>query len=105
MSIEKLPIDSPTIMDFAAGGAKNIKTILKQLESDGTIGISVDCVIFGFDDNELRRILVRAGAIRFESKSGYEMWALMTRVPSDWLERGLTKLEQDPARGSRYSYN
>lgn len=35
-------------------GRKDIKTILKQLESDGIIGISVDCVIFGFDENELK---------------------------------------------------
>jgi hypothetical protein len=55
----------------------------------------------GFDDDELRRILVRAGAIRFESKSGYELWALMERVPRDWLHRGLTKLEGDPVRHLR----
>jgi hypothetical protein len=52
----------------------------------------------GFEDDELRRILVRAGAIRFESKSG-EMWALMTRVPSEWLDRGLTKIDLDPGPG------
>jgi hypothetical protein len=35
-------------------GEKEIKSILQQLEqleSENTIGISVDCVIFGFDEN------------------------------------------------------
>jgi hypothetical protein len=33
----------------------------------------------GFDDEELRRILVRAGAIRFTSESGKELWGLLER--------------------------
>lgn len=34
----------------------------------------------GFDDDELRRILVRAGAIRTKSKSGHELWILVDRM-------------------------
>jgi hypothetical protein len=52
----------------------------------------------GFDKTELRRILVQAGAMRFESKSGLEMWALMTRVPKEYLDKGKTILDQDPVR-------
>jgi hypothetical protein len=33
----------------------------------------------GFDDNELKRILVRAGAIRFEGLNGKELWGLLSR--------------------------
>lgn len=33
----------------------------------------------GFDDNDLRRILVRAGAVRFESRTGDELWGLLSR--------------------------
>lgn len=33
----------------------------------------------GFDDDELRKILVRAGAIRFENKEGKEYWGLINR--------------------------
>ena len=34
----------------------------------------------GFDDNELRQILVRAGAVRFEEKSEQEeLWGLIER--------------------------
>src|SRR5258708_39258672 len=46
----------------------NTKTILKQLESDGIIGISVDCVIFGFDDNELKVLLIKSDFERFDNK-------------------------------------
>jgi hypothetical protein len=47
----------------------------------------------GFDDDELRKILVRAGGIRFESKSGYEIWGLLERN-RDLL--GVTKIDADP---------
>ena len=53
MNLENIPNERPLAMDNAASGQKNIKTILRELENDGIIGISVDCVIFGFDDNEL----------------------------------------------------
>lgn len=33
----------------------------------------------GFDDDELRRILMRAGAVRFRSGTGAEMWGLLER--------------------------
>jgi hypothetical protein len=51
---------------------KDIKTILTQLESDGIIGISVDCVIFGFDENELKVLLIKSDLKKFESK-----WSLL----------------------------
>jgi len=33
----------------------------------------------GFEDNELRKVLVRAGAVRFESSEGNEFWGLVSR--------------------------
>lgn len=33
----------------------------------------------GFTDDELRKILVRAGAVRFESSEGDELWGLTSR--------------------------
>jgi hypothetical protein len=33
----------------------------------------------GFSDDELRKVLVRAGAIHFESASGKELWGLLER--------------------------
>jgi hypothetical protein len=47
----------------------------------------------GFADDELRQILARAGAIRFEAKSGSELWGLLDRN-RDLLE--VTKVPWDP---------
>lgn len=33
----------------------------------------------GFDDDELRKILVRAGAVRFEGPEKKELWGLISR--------------------------
>ncbi|MCF7223818.1 hypothetical protein [Marilutibacter chinensis] len=35
----------------------------------------------GFEENELRRVLVRAGAIRYIRKDGTEFWRLLSREP------------------------
>ena len=36
----------------------------------------------GFEDEELRKILVQAGAVKFETKVGDEIWGLYDRVGS-----------------------
>jgi 8-oxo-dGTP diphosphatase len=51
---------------------KNIKTILKELENEGLIGISVDCVVFGFDENELKVLLIKSDLKNFDGK-----WSLL----------------------------
>jgi 8-oxo-dGTP diphosphatase len=51
---------------------KDIKVVLKQLESDGLIGISVDCVIFGFDENELKVLLIKSDLKQYAGK-----WSLL----------------------------
>jgi 8-oxo-dGTP diphosphatase len=51
---------------------KNIKTVLKELENEGLIGISVDCVIFGFDENELKLLLIKSDLKIFDGK-----WSLL----------------------------
>jgi hypothetical protein len=61
--------------------------------------------IGGFGDDELRRILVRAGALRFMSKNGIELWALYDRVKNyraSWDDRpenylSIWRLPVDPA--------
>ncbi|QZD95592.1 hypothetical protein [Qipengyuania gelatinilytica] len=35
--------------------------------------------IGGYDDNELRRILLRSGALKFEDNAGIEVWGLLER--------------------------
>jgi len=37
----------------------------------------------GFDDDELRKILVRSGAVRFEASGGKELWGLISRNKED----------------------
>jgi len=51
---------------------KNIKTILKQLENDDLNGISVDCVIFGFDEDELKVLLIKSDLKNYDDK-----WSLL----------------------------
>ena len=73
MSLQQTPsTDSPSPTDSSVASQKNIRTILKQLESDGIIGISVDCVIFGFDDNELKVLLIKSDFEKFDNK-----WSLL----------------------------
>ena len=48
----------------------------------------------GFEEDELRKILVRAGAVRFKSRSGEELWGLVTR---NQQRLGVTQINEDPA--------
>lgn len=48
----------------------------------------------GFTDSELRKLLVRAGAIRFKSKSGHELWGLLDR---NRHRLAIARIDQDPA--------
>lgn len=36
----------------------------------------------GFEDDELRKILVRSGAVRFEGSNGEELWGLISKNES-----------------------
>ena len=54
---------------------KNIKTleaIRSEVETINHIGISVDCVIFGFDENKLKVLLMRSDLKKYQSK-----WSLL----------------------------
>ena len=51
--------------------------------------------IGGFDANELRRLLVRAGAVRFMAADGAELWALVSQVEDDF-KYGRWKLTESP---------
>lgn len=57
----------------------------------------------GFEDNALRRILVRAGAVRFVAKDGTEYWglieknvdALTTRKEREAMEKAVSAADSD----------
>lgn len=51
--------------------------------------------IGGFENNELRRLLVRSGAVRFMAQDGTELWALRDRV-ADHFKRGRWKHPESP---------
>ena len=53
--------------------------------------------IGGFSSNELRRLLVRAGAARFIAADGTEMWALVSRVEQQFRS-GRWQLKESPGR-------
>lgn len=38
----------------------------------------------GFQPNDLRKLLVRAGAVRFIASDGTELWALISRVENEF---------------------
>ena len=55
--------------------AKNIKTlttIQSEVESSNKIALSVDCVIFGFDENKLKVLLIRSDLKKYVGK-----WSLL----------------------------
>lgn len=72
--------------------------VARELLSDGKWRLRSFKVIRhhlgGFEENDLRKILVRCGAIRFMSKSGEELWGLLERN-RDRL--GVTRIDSDPA--------
>ena len=55
--------------------AKNIKTLLaiqSEVENSNKIALSVDCVIFGFDENKLKVLLIRSDLKKYLGK-----WSLL----------------------------
>ncbi len=50
----------------------NINTGLEKLEDHVRIAISVDCVIFGFDENELKVLLIKSDLKKYEGQ-----WSLL----------------------------
>jgi 8-oxo-dGTP diphosphatase len=54
---------------------KNIKSLLaiqSEVQSSNRIALSVDCVIFGFDENKLKVLLIRS-----DLKKYHEKWSLL----------------------------
>jgi 8-oxo-dGTP diphosphatase len=51
---------------------KSIKAIESEIKSIYNVALSVDCVIFGFEENKLKVLLIRSDMEKFESK-----WSLL----------------------------
>src|ERR1700733_1838979 len=69
---DKSNTEGPVATGSSAVNQKKVNAILRQLENDGIIGISVDCVIFSFDDNELKVLLIKSDLEKFDNK-----WSLL----------------------------
>ena len=57
------------------------------LESEKWSKRSFDAIkkrLGGFSDDDRRKILVRAGAVRFESDGGEELWGMISRNRTDF---------------------
>lgn len=69
------------------------KTALYYLKHKGYIDRSFELLqkrLGGFEENELRKILVRAGAVRYIREDGSEWWRLISRI-DELAERRQTK--------------
>jgi 8-oxo-dGTP diphosphatase len=53
-------------------GGKTFKTIQSEIQSINRVALSVDCVIFGFDENKLKVLLIRSDLKKYLNK-----WSLL----------------------------
>jgi 8-oxo-dGTP diphosphatase len=51
---------------------KTLSAIQSELQNNNSIALSVDCVIFGFDENRLKVLLIRSDLKKFEGR-----WSLL----------------------------
>ncbi|MBA2562366.1 MAG: NUDIX hydrolase, partial [Chitinophagaceae bacterium] len=64
-----MPVTSKNISEK---NIKTLKAIQSEVQSTTRIALSVDCVIFGFDENKLKVLLIRSDLEKFKSK-----WSLL----------------------------
>ncbi len=62
----------PTESDKSSKHIKTLSVIQSEVESSNRIALSVDCVIFGFDENKLKVLLIRSDLKKFLGK-----WSLL----------------------------
>ena len=59
-------------MTAAKNKIKTFKTIQSEVESTNRVALSVDCVIFGFDENKLKVLLIRSDLKQYQGQ-----WSLL----------------------------
>jgi 8-oxo-dGTP diphosphatase len=75
-----------------ANGIKTLSTIQSEVESSNRIALSVDCVIFGFDEDKLKVLLIRSDLKKYLGK-----WSLLgdlVRPTEDLSEAAYRILKQ-----------
>lgn len=58
--------------DDVSKHVKTLKIIQSEVQSINKVALSVDCVIFGFDENKLKVLLIRSDLKKFQSR-----WSLL----------------------------
>lgn len=68
---------------------KTLSVIQNEVESINRIALSVDCVIFGFDENKLKVLLIRSDLKKFKGK-----WSLLGDLvdPKEDLDSAATRI-------------
>ena len=56
----------------SANNIKSLKVIQSEVQTFNKVALSVDCVIFGFEENKLKVLLIRSDMKKFQSK-----WSLL----------------------------
>ena len=64
-----MPVNSK---EAAKKNIKTFKVIQSEVQSINRVALSVDCVIFGFDENKLKVLLIRSDLKKYQSK-----WSLL----------------------------
>src|ERR1700712_5878515 len=72
-----------TSKDNVHKNVKTFKSIQSEVQSINRVALSVDCVIFGFEENKLKVLLIRSDLKEFKNK-----WSLLGDLvkPNEDLE-------------------
>lgn len=76
-SVQERKLRSELRTEFMAESA--IKSLLETEQWEKRSFAEIQKRIGGFEADELRKLLVRAGAVRFEASDGKELWGLISR--------------------------
>ena len=70
-------------------GSKSLQTVESEVQSTKKIALSVDCVIFGFDENKLKVLLIRSDLEKYADK-----WSLLGDLvkPDEDLDRAAYRI-------------
>lgn len=68
---------------------KTFKTIQSEVESTNRVALSVDCVIFGFDENKLKVLLIRSDLKKYQGQ-----WSLLGDLvqPNEGLDEAAYRI-------------
>ncbi|MBS1578332.1 MAG: NUDIX hydrolase [Bacteroidetes bacterium] len=67
-----MKVEPEVIINFRKQNGGLISNVKKLVESYPRVPITVDCVIFGFDENELKVLLIRSDMVMYKGK-----WSLL----------------------------